>query len=437
MKSKLCSGLVVLSIAALSATAAHADEPGAVGMEETASETGEPAVPAHASDDGLRLVDREVRVVNKGKANNADDVFWFRLQVRDLCVAVGSGVGDSEPGPCSDWRFLKDEATIAPKLRLSDGMSAGAWSAVEVYAQLLLEAGAEASKLQLELVDGLWVAHLDSEQRAAVGRFPDAALSVSEVRWGAPAVPGSGPALVVPGLDIGGARQLVLGAFDRDPGHRASTVPRHWKKLDVTRHRYDWRSSFHFEIKRQGRDWAKVTGIMSGVFGGVALAGVIPSAGQGCGGGDICPGLYVTMGHMIALGSANQLSGSVAASLGGIHWLVANTADPEVLIAKLRRRRIATGIAALSVGIAAVVSVPALDYAWFGSGLAGGGALGLVAFSLLAVSSAHFRFEADFKRMITAGYVGSQHKPTHPKVALVPTIAPRPGGVSLGLTGVF
>jgi hypothetical protein len=183
------------------------------------------ASPAHASDDDLRLAGREVQVVNKGKANNADDVFWFRLQVRDLCVAVGSGVGDSEPGPCSDWRFLGSKAASDPQLRLPDGMSAGAWSAVEVYAQLLLEDGAEASKLQMELVDGLWVAHLDSEQRAAVGRFPDAVLSVSEVRWGDPAVPGSGPALVVPGLDIGGARQLVLGAFDRDPGHRASTVP--------------------------------------------------------------------------------------------------------------------------------------------------------------------------------------------------------------------
>jgi len=174
------------------------------------------ASPAHASDDDLRLAGREVQVVNKGKANNAAGLFWFRLQVRDLCVAVGSGVGDSEPGPCSDWRFLGSKAASDPQLRLPDGMSAGAWSAVEVYAQLLLEDGAEASKLQMELVDGLWVAHLDSEQRAAVGRFPDAVLSVSEVRWGDPAVPGSGPALVVPGLDIGGARQLVLGA---------STVP--------------------------------------------------------------------------------------------------------------------------------------------------------------------------------------------------------------------
>ena len=58
MKSKLCSVLLVLFVAVLSATAAHADEPDAVGMEETASETGEPAVPAHASDDGLRLADR-------------------------------------------------------------------------------------------------------------------------------------------------------------------------------------------------------------------------------------------------------------------------------------------------------------------------------------------------------------------------------------------
>jgi hypothetical protein len=38
MKPKLCSVLVVLFIAALSATAAHADEPGAVGVEETVSE---------------------------------------------------------------------------------------------------------------------------------------------------------------------------------------------------------------------------------------------------------------------------------------------------------------------------------------------------------------------------------------------------------------
>ena len=42
MKPKLCSGLVVLCIAVLSVTAAHADEPDAVGMEETVSEPGEP-----------------------------------------------------------------------------------------------------------------------------------------------------------------------------------------------------------------------------------------------------------------------------------------------------------------------------------------------------------------------------------------------------------
>ena len=45
MKSKLCSVLVVLCIAVLSATAAHADEPDDVGVEETVSEPGEP-VPA-------------------------------------------------------------------------------------------------------------------------------------------------------------------------------------------------------------------------------------------------------------------------------------------------------------------------------------------------------------------------------------------------------
>ena len=48
MKSKLCSVLVVLSIAVLSATAVHADEPDAVGAEETVSETGEPADPMTA-----------------------------------------------------------------------------------------------------------------------------------------------------------------------------------------------------------------------------------------------------------------------------------------------------------------------------------------------------------------------------------------------------
>jgi len=48
MKSKLCSVLVVLFIAMSSATAAHADETDAVGMEETVSETGEPADPVTA-----------------------------------------------------------------------------------------------------------------------------------------------------------------------------------------------------------------------------------------------------------------------------------------------------------------------------------------------------------------------------------------------------
>jgi len=45
MKSKLCSVLVVLSIAVLSATVVHADEPDAVGVEETVGETGEPVDP--------------------------------------------------------------------------------------------------------------------------------------------------------------------------------------------------------------------------------------------------------------------------------------------------------------------------------------------------------------------------------------------------------
>jgi hypothetical protein len=48
MKSKLCSVLVVLCIAVLSATAAHADEPDAVVVEKTVSETGEPADPVTA-----------------------------------------------------------------------------------------------------------------------------------------------------------------------------------------------------------------------------------------------------------------------------------------------------------------------------------------------------------------------------------------------------
>ena len=46
MKSKLWSVLVVLFIAVLSATAVHADEPEAVVVEETVSETGEPPTSA-------------------------------------------------------------------------------------------------------------------------------------------------------------------------------------------------------------------------------------------------------------------------------------------------------------------------------------------------------------------------------------------------------
>ena len=48
MKSKLCSVLVVLSIAVLSATAVHADEPDAGGVDETVGQTGEPADPVTA-----------------------------------------------------------------------------------------------------------------------------------------------------------------------------------------------------------------------------------------------------------------------------------------------------------------------------------------------------------------------------------------------------
>ncbi len=69
MKSKLCSGLVVLCIAVLSATAAHADEPDAVVVEETVSETGEPADPVTAqpeSELALQRVQRAQRDRQKG-----------------------------------------------------------------------------------------------------------------------------------------------------------------------------------------------------------------------------------------------------------------------------------------------------------------------------------------------------------------------------------
>ena len=48
MKSKLCMGLCVLLLAVLSASVVHADEPDAVGVEETVSEPGEPADPVTA-----------------------------------------------------------------------------------------------------------------------------------------------------------------------------------------------------------------------------------------------------------------------------------------------------------------------------------------------------------------------------------------------------
>ena len=69
MKSKLCSVLVVLCIAVLSATAAHADEPDAVVVEETVSEPGEPADPVTAqpeSELALQRVQRAQRDRQKG-----------------------------------------------------------------------------------------------------------------------------------------------------------------------------------------------------------------------------------------------------------------------------------------------------------------------------------------------------------------------------------
>ena len=69
MKSKLCSVLVILCIAMLSATAAHADEPDAVGVAETVSEPGEPADPVTSpaeSELALQRVRRAQRDRQKG-----------------------------------------------------------------------------------------------------------------------------------------------------------------------------------------------------------------------------------------------------------------------------------------------------------------------------------------------------------------------------------
>ena len=69
MKPKLCSGLVVLCIAVLSVTAAHADESGTVVVEETVSEAGEPADPVTSpaeSELALQRVRRAQRDRQKG-----------------------------------------------------------------------------------------------------------------------------------------------------------------------------------------------------------------------------------------------------------------------------------------------------------------------------------------------------------------------------------
>jgi hypothetical protein len=91
MKSeKLCSGLVVLFIALLSASVVHADEPGAVGVEETVSETGEPAEEeAYAS--GRGGSSQEARLKRRGTALMASSFVVQGLSFGMLVASLFSG----------------------------------------------------------------------------------------------------------------------------------------------------------------------------------------------------------------------------------------------------------------------------------------------------------------------------------------------------------
>ncbi len=79
MKSTLCSGLVVLFIAVLLATAAH------------------------AADNDMRLVGKEAKVISGAEwAGGEPGLLRFNIRVRDLCSPVSSESA-SEPVPCSDF----------------------------------------------------------------------------------------------------------------------------------------------------------------------------------------------------------------------------------------------------------------------------------------------------------------------------------------------
>ena len=78
MKPKLCSVLVVLCIAMVSATAAH------------------------AADNDMRLVDKEAKVISGAEwAGGEPGLLRFNIRVRDLCSPVSSESA-SKPVPCSD-----------------------------------------------------------------------------------------------------------------------------------------------------------------------------------------------------------------------------------------------------------------------------------------------------------------------------------------------
>ena len=104
MKSKLCSVLVVLFIAVLSATAAHADEPDAVVVEETVSEPGAPVDPVTAQLQsevlryyrGIGVEPTEAKLKSGFKA--ASEMLFVEVPLELLSLAIDEAIKRHEKG---------------------------------------------------------------------------------------------------------------------------------------------------------------------------------------------------------------------------------------------------------------------------------------------------------------------------------------------------
>ena len=112
MKSKLCSVLVVLCIAVLSATAAHADEPDDVGVEETVSEPGEPAEPVTAQPEsevlryyrGIGAEPTEAEL--KSGLEAATEMLLADVAIQQMSLAIDEAIKRHEKGEAVPFELV-------------------------------------------------------------------------------------------------------------------------------------------------------------------------------------------------------------------------------------------------------------------------------------------------------------------------------------------